>query len=312
MVDDLKGTVNPSIRDNTQNVAIPSLMDSKFESKFDHICTENYTQTALNETFSGETNLAAKHDWSWFYIFMQLLNSTLIVYIIFDIHDRLSQGMNIAIYDERTKLKCIDLLCNLCCLVFGFMVSSIVYGIPHWNETIVHTNDIQCTTERDIFYDAAIQDETTEIFADCETQTVDLISSYDDTSAVSTCHDGNSSPTGNLNGKNSNSPDVDLMKIDRKLIEVRNCLHDSLPFTSTICRLNQSSASLFKFGLRRMKNVIIHENGLGNSKFSFDHILDGDNTQDDVFSLIMERISMALSGIPFICIAIGSSRSGKT
>lgn len=220
-----------------------------------------------------------KHDWSWFFISMQLVNSILTLCVIVE-----TNGQPVPWETMNTN---------------------------NTTDQISRDDVIQSVQHSEIFVDAICFDENINAEFNSDGKVISD-SSFGDIPDLSIAPDENVSPTFAVDCQAPHVPDIDLMKIDRKLVEVRKCSHDTLPFISTACRLNQSSESLTEFGLIRQGNVIIHDNGLGTSKYSFDHILDPDDTQDDVFSLLTERISIALSGIPFVCIAVGSSGSGKT
>lgn len=312
MVDDEEGIVNHLSCDTIQNVAIPSLMNFDVLSKNDRICIETFTQTTENDTFMGKTGLLIKHDWSWFYIFMQILNSILTCFVIVSTHERSSYVLDTNITCATMNLDWTNILCSFVLFAVGFITSSLFYAIGYQDDSNSGIDDFRLMNCTDVFYDAILPDETMCDHVALDDQTTDAFLSRNIVSDVSNCNDEIAPSVSGVPEHINHVPDIDLMKIDRKLVEVRNCLHDTLPFISTACRINQPSASFSKFGLTRLNNSIIHDNGLCKSKYFFVHILDGDDTQDDVFSLLTERISTALSGIPFICIVIGSSGSGKT
>lgn len=104
---------------------------------------------------------------------------------------------------------------------------------------------------------------------------------------------------------------IDYKMIDLKLQQVRNMLHDSIPFISTNCRITGKS-SVDNLNVDRARNSIQYNDGSTTRHFSFDAIYDSNCTQEDIFESFDERITAAFTGMPVVFIAIGTSGSGKT
>lgn len=108
--------------------------------------------------------------------------------------------------------------------------------------------------------------------------------------------------------RNDNLDTIRITDIDRKLMEARASLHDSTPFISTMCRLNQSNEILRKYGASYTNNLL----RIDERKFHFDHVFGPDDSQNDVFDKLRSMIDLSITGMPFIFIATGASGSGKT
>lgn len=109
---------------------------------------------------------------------------------------------------------------------------------------------------------------------------------------------------------------VDIRKIDTKLQEVSNLLHDTLPFISTLCRVNSSylhtSTAVQKIEVNKKRSTVYYNDGSSSKKYTFDSLFDGGSTQQELFEHINEKLEKACIGTTVLFVAIGSSGTGKT
>lgn len=106
---------------------------------------------------------------------------------------------------------------------------------------------------------------------------------------------------------------MDIVRIDTKLQEVSNLLHDTLPFISTLsnpCH-DGTSATVSKIRVCKEKNAVYHEDTSSTKKYSFDTLFGVSSTQEDIFAYVYGKFAMACTGTTVLFVAIGSSGSGK-
>lgn len=105
-----------------------------------------------------------------------------------------------------------------------------------------------------------------------------------------------------------------IEKIDAKLQEARNLLHDNTPFISTICRFSAKfkNDSATYNGIYANKNTVYHDDRSIVRKYKFDAIFGDTTTLDQLFVYFYKRLKIVLGTTSALFIALGSSGSGKT
>lgn len=286
------------------NVTIPSFLSTGIVSHdLDTLSVNNrnefYTRVPLNVKLKSRISL----DLSWLTFFLQLINSSFVVYFVIT-----STRSNVR-HEERTTAG-VEVIRGVSLVITGYVVSIIsnigrIGELFHGSLSTCHTTSLPPDDSINGSLSWTNSDSNLSQRAHLYTDTLPIVLDIDDAQSYPTSKVSSDPDVANDSTVN-NACDVDIMQIDFKLREARKILHDTLPFITT--RLSQSAQKLSSFEFNIGRGSISYG---ATNKFKFDGIHDENTSQDEVFTKLSDKTSMAMSGMPFIFIAIGASGSGK-